>query len=382
MPRSRLGAKPNSAAKRTLSDVQDCYNIIFLSFQIFKRNPERTESGENPWVKVRGLNASFLKTLQGEVEKDALVDLSRFFGQYIKFWNQLADNNTVGMKNAVGSPAEPKPIEALLPPAPVQAEKPAFTFAIPAATTASVETTKPFSFSMPPTKPAAATEINLVAEEKPKKEEPAFAEKPAPFSFSLSKPSNEINFSLAKPSNEISFSLPKPSNEGAFSFSFGAPSTATTFGMLSPGATQSQPKDVTTASAEADDEPLEPPTIAVIRTGAGEEGEECLAEARVKLFIFGADKSWVDLGVGIFKVNKRKDEGAGPNRILCRGEASGLVLLNSAITKDGTKVDWPGQKDVKITCVNQEGKLASYLVRNKEVEGAKQLADAINSLLA
>lgn len=324
---------------------------------------------------MRGLNSSFLKTLQSQLEKDALIDLSRFFAEYVNYWNQLAGNSSVEMKKAAGTPSEPA-----LKPSMKEEHRPAsLAAAITLPATENLTSLQPAesapvvkpSFSFP--LPSATTKVAP----------PISSQSTPSFNFSLPTVKTEASAPIAdQPAAPFTFSLPKPS-EGAFNFSFNAPST--TFGMLSPGATQSQAKESTTevgGAEEAEDEPLEPPTIAVIRTGAGEEDEECMAEARVKLFTFGEEKSWVDLGVAIFKVNKRKEAGTGPNRILCRGEASGLLLLNSAITKEGTSVDWPGKKDVKITCVNQNGKLASYLVRNKEEATAKKLADAITSLLA
>jgi len=305
-----------------------------------------------------------------------LTDLSKFFEQYVKYWNQQADAFPEEIKLSSGSrdakidlpklePFKFQPLTSVaLPcapvaqvpaiPAPVVAAAPSmFTFApLPVVPSQSLKGS--FSFPLATTKPEESADVAMESPQKP-------AEPTKSFSFSFSQDSQQSTAAASKP---------------IFNFALGA---TPAFGMMSPGASQSQAKEET-----GDDEPLEPATVTIIRTGAGEEGEECLAEARVKLFVFDKENgnTWTDLGVGIFKVNKWKEDSEGPNRVLCRSEASGLILINSAIIKDGTSVDWEeGKKDVKLTCLNQEGKLASYLVRNKEASTAKQITDSIKSLL-
>lgn len=335
-----------------------------MSDQLFNFQKKTSEPGKeapNPWIKVRGLNASFSKSIQSEIEKDPLSDLSRLFQQYLKYWDQLSKAHPNEIKPPAGAPkVEEAPKLAT-----------SFSFTAPEALPKPAELQKSFSFTAPMTtaQPAPPVLTPFKFPEPAKEDKPVQQER---------KPSvSGFTFQPAATSAPVET---KPS----FNFSFGAPQPmATPFGLLSPGQSQTQPNKE--GEEAGDDEPLEPAKIGLIRTGAGEEGEECIAEARVKLFVFNKeDNSWVDLGVGFLKVNKRTvgatDE--KPNRILCRSEVSGTVLLNSAIVKDATKADLePGKSVIKLTCINQEGKLATYSVRTKETQTAKSLVDAISSLL-
>ncbi len=330
------------------------------------------------------MNASFSNKVQSEIEKDPLADLSRFFELYVKYWMQLSDGNPQEIKpcKASGKKEETKREETEKPKLFTDPSKELKPKQIREKANVSIEpTSNSSSFTF---KPSTTFKLN---ENKP-------VDSPKPFSFSFAKPAEEKPVEIKEVKDEttkplFTFSSPptfqfSPGSQQSqpsqpFNFSFNQPTataTAPSFGVLSPPQTQSQPTE-----CAQEDEPLEPATIGLIRTGAGEEDEEALAEARVKLFIFDKDNGWVDLGVGIFKVNKRKEGFEGPNRLLCRGEASGLILLNSAIIKDVTKAEHEsGKKDLKVTCVNQEGKLASYLVRTKEANTAEHISTSIKQL--
>ena len=282
-----------------------------------------------------------------------MADLSQFFEKYVQYWDKIhaAFPNEIassieGQRLATNQASNRIPQVAMDPLVKPVEVKP-FQFTLPSSTDL-----KPFAFKAP-----SSTE----APPKPT------------FHFSTPLEIKPFNFTpLSKPSESVA----------PLSFSFGGSSNSqeapAPFGLISPKASQSQ--EASKAPGEEDDEPLEPATVNIIRTGAGEEDEECKAEARVKLFTFAKADGWVDLGVGIFKVNKAKEGVERPNRILCRGEASGIILLNSAILADATKVDWEdGKKELKLTCINQ-GVLASYLVRTKEPSQAQLLVNAINEL--
>lgn len=322
------------------------------------------KEASNPWIQIRGLNASFAKSIQTEIEKDALTDLSRLFPQYLKYWDQLSKSHPKDIKPPAGAhKVEEIPKAAA-----------SFDFSGPQAPNPTEPINK-FSFPTPSASsdPVAPLQVPFKFPEFAVKEE-----LPIVFQEEKKPPLSGFSFQSATPAT-------RAETKSGFNFSFGAPQPmATPFGLLSPGQSQSQTsKD--NEEAGADDEPLQPAQIGLIRTGAGEEGEECVAEARVKLFVFNKDdNSWIDLGVGFFKVNKRTDGATNekPNRILCRSEVSGTVLLNSAIMKDATKADLePGKNIIKLTCINQEGKLATYSVRTKEAQIAKSLVNAVSSLL-
>lgn len=396
-------------------------------------------SSGNPWIQIRGLNASFAAAVQAELAKDPLADLGRFFEQYLGHWTKISDASSGEVAGSVGAAKAASPTTAAS-----EAAKP-FSFSQPPAkpaTTAS-EAAKPFSFGQPSAKPFSVPfsdaskipepMVPALASQEPKslpasqftaqvsQESRPFAftipavsqaeaplkmptqapQEPKPFAFTMSQttpmakteagtasqapfvfnaPTEQSKPDASGPTKPFSFAFSQESQPSAepskpFAFSFNTPAPSA-FGLLSPEPTQTQKE------GEADDDaPLEPAQIGVIRTGAGEEGEQCMAEVRVKLFTFEKADGWVDLGVGILKVNQRKEEGAMPNRILCRTEASGAILLNSAISKDVTKVEFSeGKRDLKLHCVNQLGKMATYMVRTKDGDQAKQVADAINSL--
>lgn len=290
-----------------------------------------------------------------------MADLSQFFEKYVKYWNKIheaypneiassIEGQRLATNQAKKASVENKNISQVAEtPVVKPAEVKPFQFTLPSSTDI-----KPFDFKTP-----SSTEV------------------PPKPTFHFSTPLEIKPFNFTPPS--------KPSESAApLSFSFGSSNNSqeasAPFGLISPKASQSQEPSKAQA-VDQDDEPLEPATVNIIRTGAGEEDEECKAEARVKLFTFVKADGWVDLGVGIFKVNKAKEGVQRPNRILCRGEASGIILLNSAILVDATKVDWEdGKKEVKLTCINQEGVLASYLVRTKEPSQAQLLVNAINEL--
>lgn len=120
----------------------------------------------------------------------------------------------------------------------------------------------------------------------------------------------------------------------------------------------------------------------LLKTGAGEENETCQHEERCKIFMM--DKSangWVDLGVGIFKINRYNNE-AGKSRILCRAEGSGKIIMNSLISVPGTEVTClDGKKEVALLTTGPEGKPAKYLVRVKTLEQSQALKSALLSEL-
>ena len=51
----------------------------------------------------------------------------------------------------------------------------------------------------------------------------------------------------------------------------------------------------------------------------------------------GGANGWIDLGVGIFKINRYNNE-KGKSRVLCRAEGSGKVILNTLVNVPGMDV--------------------------------------------
>lgn len=371
---------------------------------------------------------SFQKAICSELEKNSFYDLSKLFAKYVEHLNRLRSkypelSNSSEISASLQAPIvsipafvfppstkseiEIKPLEQLR----TDESKPKFSFDVknpsnPAMVSASnstnlkiVETspTKPFnldsrkfSFTSTPTEPVNTTagfqfksfsyskgentmntaETNDSEMNCPEKKQPASS-----FSFSFgANPVSEISFGTPPPSLETP--APKP-----FSF-LTTMDSAKPFAFPNPSSTEVGSQD---SIANEDEEHLEPSTITVIRTGAGEENEECLAEARVKLLTFIKNEGWSDLGVGIFKVNKNKENvSEGPkSRTLCRSEASGLILLNSAIDKSFSKVIYEdGKKMFTLTALNKEGAPATYSVRTNLPSESESLVNAIRSQIS
>lgn len=189
---------------------------------------------------------------------------------------------------------------------------------------------------------------------------------------------------------------------GGSGFQFNIPSfggTSSSSGFSFPTFAKSTSAPEKTAAAEDDEEgiPLgeeasfsgERTNTELIKTGAGEEEEQTLLDQRVKLYIFekateGPSGTWKDLGIVLFKINQRHSSDADNwverCRMLARSEGTGRVVLNSWITT-GVQVDHNETgnraKDVKVLCINQEGKPAQYLIRCKEPGAAAALAHDI-----
>lgn len=115
----------------------------------------------------------------------------------------------------------------------------------------------------------------------------------------------------------------------------------------------------------------------LIKTGAGEESETCLMEQRCKLFTYEKERGWTDLGIGIFKINQGAE---GKSRILIRTEGSGKILLNSWINPNMEVHLAEGKKEIDLLCVNQDAKVAKYLVRYKDNPLANEVYQKIQSL--
>lgn len=168
-----------------------------------------------------------------------------------------------------------------------------------------------------------------------------------------------------------------------FSFSFSTPLPS--FGAL----TQPAPAGANDPTAhEENDEGIpegeeasfsgERTNTELIKRGVGEEGEETIAEERIKLFFLERDSGggWKDLGIAIAKVNRSQD--TGKRRLLARSEGTGKVLLNTWISGTATKVDHiGGTKDLTLICMGTEGKPVQYLMRCKEPAQAASFSATI-----
>lgn len=240
-------------------------------------------------------------------------------------------------------------------------------------------TLKPFSFGSTTTIPSETT--------------------PKPFSFGSgssdsAKPVSFGSSSTNTDSTKPSFSFGSTSNNTATpSSSIGvlAPLPTFSFGGAQPGFSFTIPpaKGDQSGGEEAGDEipPEEAESFTLTRTnneqlktGAGEENETCQHEERCKVFMMDTtNNGWIDLGVGIFKINRYNNE-TGKSRVLCRSEGNGKVILNTLVSVPGMDVSrMEGKKEVAMLAIGPEGKPTKYLIRVKTLEQADSLKAALSS---
>lgn len=112
-----------------------------------------------------------------------------------------------------------------------------------------------------------------------------------------------------------------------------------------------------------------------LKTGEGEEGDECVVEERSKLFYWD-NTTWKELGIGNAKINR--NSGTNKYRFIFRTEGSGKTLVNSWLK--GIQAEAKG-KEIFLTIPQQqpEGhtKSIKYLLRTKSVECSTPIIDAI-----
>ena len=255
-------------------------------------------------------------------------------------------------------------------------------------TTESVTPFKPFSFGATSATSGAVASAATTANESVAPFKPfSFGSTQSPFSFG----STNVAASESRPTESTpaaDSSVPKfsfgASSIGGLAplptFSFGAPST-NTFSFTTPSAAP-----ITSKGEESGDEipPEEAESFSLTRTnteqlktGAGEENETCQHEQRCKVFMMDSAGSWIDLGVGVFKINRYNNE-SGKSRVLCRTEGNGKVILNALVSVPGMNVSQTeGKKEVALLAVGAEGKLVKYLIRVKTFEQAVELKTAI-----
>jgi len=112
----------------------------------------------------------------------------------------------------------------------------------------------------------------------------------------------------------------------------------------------------------------------------GEEGEKRLFDAQdAKLYVFhkkeGEQPKWQECGRGSLHVNKNTESGCC--RIIMRREKSKQLALNSRLFPD-MMCNVNGDKEVRITCADEDGAIQMYSVRVlRSTGGAKQLAQVI-----
>ena len=293
------------------------------------------------------------------------------------------------------------------------------------------ETFKPFNFGSNSTEAAVPVEVNITEAAKPFNF--GTTEAPKSFSFGSGISNAKIPIETFKPFNFGSSAIKTTSTEAPKSFSFGSTIEAPNIFKFESSQAVASPENASFESSSASSNPkpfsfeaagtlptfsfgastngfafTAPPSLIKsnqsgdegdeipaeeaesfnltrtnseqMKTGAGEENETSQYEERCKVFSMDTtNNGWIDLGVGIFKINRYNNE-PGKSRVLCRAEGSGKVILNTFVSVPGTDVSkMEGKKEVAMLAIGPEGKPTKYLIRVKTLEQADSLKSALNS---
>lgn len=160
-----------------------------------------------------------------------------------------------------------------------------------------------------------------------------------------------------------------PVNSPAPGFGLSAATSADPSRSTTPGLTS----DTTGAEESGDGEVTEKmPQVDLTRSGAGEENEDTLFEARASALRLDKDNGsgWQKRGIGLLRVLKHRTEAR--SRVLLRADPSGKVVLNVALRDQHPYTAC--KNSVQLLVPETEGKLAQWAVRVKEVDDAKKLA--------
>lgn len=193
----------------------------------------------------------------------------------------------------------------------------------------------------------------------------------------------------AKPTSSIFSTTPAESPSVAFGFAFGGPpktaantlapfsgiASNTTSRATSPGATTAG-ESANDSTADGEDETVEhDQQIDLSSGGQGEEDEDVLFEVKAKALSFDYEKKlWVSRGVGLFRVLKHRE--TRKTRMLLRSETIGKILLNSALLS-AMKYEHASNKSVKVAVAEDNGKLATWMIRVGKDEDAQKLASLL-----
>ena len=191
----------------------------------------------------------------------------------------------------------------------------------------------------------------------------------------------------AKPTSSIFSTTPAKSPSVGFAFG-GPPKTAantlapfsgmasnTTSRATSPGATTAG-ESANDSTADGEDETDEREQQLDLSSGrAGEEDEDVLFEVKAKALSFDYEKkTWVGRGIGLFRILKHRE--TRKTRMLLRQEIVGKILLNSALLS-AMKYEHASNKSVKLAVAEDNGKLATWMIRVGKDEDAQKLASLL-----
>ncbi|KAK9473536.1 uncharacterized protein V1510DRAFT_414307, partial [Dipodascopsis tothii] len=171
----------------------------------------------------------------------------------------------------------------------------------------------------------------------------------------------------------------------AVGFSFGSansdapkPLSGSVFGSTPAAPAPAAPAAAASATGGqdgAEEETKNDPQINLAEKGPGEEDEDAILEGRTRLYHLNEAKSFVVLGVGVYRVLKHKD--TNKCRVILRADGSGRVLLNHPLSKSvHYTVNNNAVRLANVTMIpgQVEPKIDSYLLKVKTVDDAEKLS--------
>ncbi|KAJ3107217.1 hypothetical protein HDU97_004637 [Phlyctochytrium planicorne] len=341
--------KPNEAAKEN----QPAFSFgLPSSFSSTPKHEAKVDAKKDRAVQLgaqlKGLNSSFSKHAQKLFNQDPFVNLGEIFLAYTDHRSKIL-KDFADVKDSLLKPSKPSTTDLPVPSFTLEPKAdPPKLFSAP-------------SFTSPPVPapaPAAATAPTFNFN---------FGNNSASSTPSLFGSSSTAATPAAPPAAVSNFApTPAPATTPAPAFSFSFGSQTSSFQTV-----PSMEKADTQDEDGGDDDVVHEEQVnpEVFMKGAGEETEDTLFEVKAKAFSMSSEaKKWVDVGVGITKVNV--DRTTGKKRLILRADGSGRVLINFALTKGMMpKIEGKGLTFM----YPQDGKLVRYLLRVKEVSSAEAL---------
>ncbi|KAF9177702.1 hypothetical protein BGZ51_005694 [Haplosporangium sp. Z 767] len=373
------------------------------------RSPEDQEGYERA---LRGVNQTFLKKIQKEIEHHPTVNLSTLFNQYCdhrklirRRYKGIEEPRTIvlptetktqdsvrsdsamanvpvdqgnGPKPVFGLPTsqtgESVPIKTPTAPAgfgfgsssvkgavdpPRNPTASGWNFGVPsisttstsAATPASMIKSSSFSTPLATSTPISSGSLFSSASSAFSSATSGAGTTPKPFAFLPPKP-----FASAPPATTVSSDAPKPFVfQVPVSFSANAASTG------AGAATEKAEKMVDDTKSK------------LVETREGEEGEETVFEVRAKLFGF-ENNEHRDMGVGQFRVNENTE--TKKRRMIMRRVGTGQIILNSWIIPGMSS---KREKNVVTIFAMEGSEPKRFMVRVKEESSAVELANVLEA---
>ena len=321
------------------------------------------------------LNKSFTKSVDAALQKNPCCDLSStLFPQYTKHVQSILAG---AMKRSSQLAAEPlhlskgqesaKENRSIATPlfqmehGPKEVPTTSVTSTIPKGSVSPLTLfDKPPSFSLPT--------VPLGGEMRPfsfgGEAKPLFGEKQVTFG---APPQNDpqakpFTFGSTAPLQPSLFGIPPQSQ-----FTFPPPVPVQDMGEEE-GVDGNDMEDVSDAKRSPDNDPK-------LKTGEGEEGEECVVEERSKLFYWDST-AWKELGIGNAKINRHRD--SGKHRFIFRAEGSGKALVNSWLK--GIHAEAKG-KEIFLSIPQQQpeghAKIIKYLLRTRSIDSSAPIVATI-----